>query len=235
MAVGAGAVNAGPNSTGMEGVPIVRAVIPMPHMPALDLALSIALGVGLAAAVGFRVFVPMLVMSVAAYTGHLTLSSGFAWLGSASALVMLSVAAVLEILAYYIPGVDNLLDAIATPAALLAGTIVSAAVMTDLPPILKWTTAVIAGGGAAGLTQALTSLLRAKSTVMTGGFGNHVVASGELGGALIVSLLALAAPLAAVALVVLFCWFALRLVRRLFRREPPGKSASVAARILPGP
>jgi hypothetical protein len=235
VAVGAGAVNAGPNSTGMEGVPIVRAVIPMPHMPALDLALSIALGVGLAAAVGFRVFVPMLVMSVAAYTGHLTLSSGFAWLGSASALVMLSVAAVLEILAYYIPGVDNLLDAIATPAALLAGTIVSAAVMTDLPPILKWTTAVIAGGGAAGLTQGLTSLLRAKSTVMTGGFGNHVVASGELGGALIVSLLALAAPLAAVALVVLFCWFALRLVRRLFRREPPGKSASVAARILPGP
>ena len=169
----------------------------MPHMPAFDLALSIALGVGLAAAVGFRVFVPMLVMSVAAYTGHLTLSSGFAWLGSASALVMLSVAAVLEILAYYIPGVDNLLDAIATPAALLAGTIVSAAVMTDLPPILKWTTAVIAGGGAAGLTQALTSLLRAKSTVMTGGLGNHIIASGELGGALLVSLLALAAPLAA--------------------------------------
>jgi uncharacterized protein DUF4126 len=72
-------------------------------MSGFDLALSIALGIGLAAAVGFRVFLPMLVMSVAAYTGHLTLGSGFAWLATPAALVMLSVAALLEILAYYIP------------------------------------------------------------------------------------------------------------------------------------
>jgi hypothetical protein len=197
-------------------------------MAGLDLALSIALGVGLAAAVGFRVFLPMLVMSIAAYSGHLTLGSGFAWLGTAPALVMLSVAALLEILAYYIPGVDNLLDAIATPAALIAGTVVSAAVMTDLPPIVKWTTAVIAGGGAAGLTQGLTSLLRAKSTVLTAGLGNHALATGELGGALIVSLLALVAPLAAVGLVALFCWFAVRLVRRLFRKDRPAAPPSAA-------
>jgi hypothetical protein len=199
-------------------------------MGGLDLALSIALGVGLAAAVGFRVFLPMLVMSIAAYSGHLTLSSGLAWLGTAPALVMLSVATVLEILAYYIPGVDNLLDAIATPAALVAGTVVSAAVMTDLPPLVKWTTAVIAGGGAAGLTQGVTALLRAKSTMMTGGLANHAVATGEWGAALIVSLLALVAPLAAVALVALFCWIAIRLLRRLFRRDrattPPSAAPS---------
>jgi hypothetical protein len=207
---------------------IVPAVIAMPHMAGLDLALSIALGVGLAAAVGFRVFLPMLVMSIAAYTGHLTLSSGLEWLGTAPALVMLSVATVLEILAYYIPGVDNLLDVAAAPAALIAGTVVSAAVITDLPPIVKWTTAVIAGGGAAGLTQGLTSLLRAKSTVMTAGLGNHAVATGELGGALILSLLALAAPLAAVGVVALFCWFAVRLVRRLFRKDRPATPSSAA-------
>ena len=198
---------------------IVARVISVPHMAGAELALSIALGVGLAAAVGLRVFLPLLVMSAAALSGHLTLSSGFAWLGTPAALVMLSVAAVLEILAYYIPGLDNLLDAIAGPAALIAGTIASAAVMTDLPPIVKWTTAVIAGGGAAGLTQGLTSLLRAKSTVMTAGLGNHVLATAELGGALLVSLLALIAPLAAVAVVALSCSLALRLVRRLFRRE----------------
>ena len=207
---------------------IVAVVIAVPHMPGLDLALSIALGVGLAAAVGFRVFLPMLVMSVAAYTGHLTLSSGLEWLGTAPALVMLSVATVLEILAYYIPGVDNLLDVVAAPAALIAGTVVSAAVITDLPPIVKWTTAVIAGGGAAGLTQGLTSLLRAKSTVMTAGLANHAVATGELGGALILSLLALAAPLAAVGVVALFCWFAVRLVRRLFRKDRPAAPSSAA-------
>jgi Domain of unknown function (DUF4126) len=207
---------------------IVAAVVAVPHMAGLDLALSIALGVGLAAAVGFRVFLPMLVMSVAAYTGHLTLSSGLEWLGTPAALVMLSVATVLEILAYYIPGVDNLLDVIAAPAALIAGTVVSAAVMTDVPPIVKWTTAVIAGGGAAGLTQGLTSLLRAKSTALTAGLGNHALATGELGGALIVSLLALVAPLAAVGLVVLFCWFAIRLVRRLFRKDRRAAPSSAA-------
>ena len=193
-------------------------MIPVPHVAGFDLAVAIAMGVGLAAAVGFRVFLPMLVLSIAAYSGHLTLSSGLAWLGTPAALVMLSIAAVLEILAYYIPGVDNVLDVIAAPAALIAGTLVSAAVMTDLPPMIKWTTAVIAGGGAAGLTQGLTSLLRAKSTVMTAGLGNHAVSTGELGGALIVSLLALAAPLAAVGLLALFCWFTVRLLRRRRRR-----------------
>jgi len=201
-------------STARAAASIVASVFTVPHMAGGDLALSIALGVGLAAAVGFRVFLPMLVMSVAGYTGHLTLASGFTWLATPAALVMLSVAAALEVLAYYIPGVDNLLDAIATPAALIAGTMVSAAVMVDLPPIVKWTTAVIAGGGAAGLTQGLTALLRAKSTLMTAGVGNHVVASGELLGALLLSLLALAAPLLAVALVALFCWLALRVARR---------------------
>ena len=58
-----------------------------------DLALSIVLGVALAAATGFRVFLPMLIVSGAAYTGHLHLDSSFAWLGTPSALIMLSVAA----------------------------------------------------------------------------------------------------------------------------------------------
>lgn len=186
-------------------------------MAATDLALSIALGVGLAAAVGLRIFLPMLVMSIAAYSGHLHLSSGFAWLATAPALLMLSIAALLEIAAYYIPGVDNLLDALAAPAALLAGTVVAAAVMADLPPLVKWTAAAIAGGGAAGLTQGITSLLRLKSTTLTAGVGNHVLASGELAGALGVSLLALTAPVLAVALVAVCCFLAIRLLRRLFR------------------
>ena len=190
----------------------------MPHIAGLDLALAIAMGVGLAAAVGFRVFVPMLVLSIAAYSGHLTLTSGLAWLGTPAALLMLSVATVVEILAYYLPGVDNALDVVSAPAALVAGTVVSAAVMTDLPPMVRWTTAVIAGGGAAGVIQGLTSLLRAKSTTMTAGLGNHVIATGELAGALLISLLALGAPLAAVAVVILFCWFAVRVLRRVLRK-----------------
>lgn len=187
-------------------------------MSELDIVVSVALGVGLAAAVGFRVFLPLLVMSGAAYSGLLTLSEELQWLATPTALAMLSVAALVEILAYYVPGVDNLLDTIATPAALVAGTIAAAAVMTDLPPPVRWTTAVIAGGGAAGVTQSVTSLLRAKSTVLTGGLGNAAVSTSEAGGALVVSVLALLAPLAALALVVAFCWLAVRFMRWVLRR-----------------
>jgi Domain of unknown function (DUF4126) len=189
-------------------------------MSEFELPLSVVLGIGLAAATGFRVFLPMLVASAAAYFGHLPLSDSFAWLGTGPALMMLSVATLVEILAYYIPGLDNLLDTLATPAALVAGTIVSAAVMTDVSPMLKWTAAIIAGGGVAGLTQGATAIVRANSTVFTGGIGNFVISTAELVGALVVSLLALAAPLAALALVILFLWLMLRLVRHLFRGSP---------------
>jgi Domain of unknown function (DUF4126) len=188
-----------------------------------DLALSVVLGVALAAATGFRVFLPMLIASGAAYTGHLHLDDGFAWLGTPPALIMLSVAALVEVLAYYIPVVDNLLDVVAAPASFVAGTILSAAVMTDMPPMVKWTAAVIAGGGVAGFTRGLTGVLRAHSTVLTGGLGNFVISTAELGGAVLISFLALAAPIAAIALVALFLLMAIRLLRGLFRR---GKSSA---------
>jgi hypothetical protein len=180
-----------------------------------DIAASVALGIGLAAATGLRLFLPMLVVSAAAYAGYLPLSENFAWLGTPAALLLLGVAAIAEILAYYIPGLDNLLDTLATPAAFVAGTVISAAVITDLPPMVKWAAAIIAGGGIAGITQSVTTLVRAKSTVMTGTLGNPVVATTELGGSLVVSLLALAAPLlTAAAIVVLLC-LAIRWLRSL--------------------
>jgi len=191
-------------------------------MQTLDLLTSIALGVGLAAAVGLRVFLPLLVLAIAGFGGVVPLSDSFQWLATLPAIAMLAVAAAVEIAAYYVPGVDNLLDTIATPTALIAGTIAAAAVMTDLPPIVKWTTAVIAGGGAAGLTQGVTSLLRLKSTATTGGLGNSLVATGELGGAATLSLLAIFLPIVALVLVVLLVWLAVKLLRRVFSMRGPG-------------
>jgi hypothetical protein len=186
-----------------------------------NLALSVVLGVALAAATGFRVFLPMLIASSAAYSGYLHLDDGFAWLGSPSALFMLSVAALVEVLAYYVPVIDNLLDVVSAPAAFIAGTILSAAVMTDMSPMVKWTAAVIAGGGVAGLTRGSIGVLRAHSTVLTGGLGNFLISTAELGGAALISFLALAAPIAAIALVALFLYVAMRLLRRLLGRAKP--------------
>ena len=198
-------------------------------MSGTDTAISIALGVGLAAAVGFRVFLPLLIASVAAYTGHLHVDENFAWLGSPPAMTMLGVAALVEVLAYYIPAVDNLLDTVTGPLALIAGTVVSAAVITDLPPLVKWSTAIIAGGGVAAITQGVTTLVRAKSTAFTAGLGNPVVSTAEMIAAAIVALLALLSPLLALALVIAFCWFTVRLVRKFLRSGERGASGPAAS------
>jgi hypothetical protein len=162
----------------------------------------------------------MLIVSAAAYTGYLPLSENFAWLATPAALILLGVAAIVEILAYYLPGIDNLLDTLATPAAFVAGTVISAAVITDVPPMVKWAAAVIAGGGIAGLTQSVTTLVRAKSTVMTGTLGNPAIATAELGGSLIVSLLALVAPLITALAIIILLWLAIRWARQISRGRP---------------
>jgi hypothetical protein len=182
-----------------------------------DTLLSLGLGLGLAAACGFRVFVPLLVLSLASRGGYVPLSPGWEWLGSNGALIMLASATVVEVLAYYVPWLDHALDTIATPAAVIAGMVTSASVLGDLPPLLKWTAVVIGGGGAAALVQGSTVALRAGSGATTAGLANPVVATIELVGSTVVSIIAIALPMLAILLVLCFFYMVYRLTRRLVR------------------
>lgn len=161
----------------------------------MEIVLSICLGIGLSAACGFRVFVPLLAMSIASLSGHLTLSPGFQWIGTLPALIIFATAAILEIAAYYIPWLDNLLDSIAAPAAIVAGTLVAASSIVHMSPLLKWVLAIIAGGGTAAIFHGSTTMIRAGSTAMTGGLSNHAIATAELGIASALSILAIALPI----------------------------------------
>ncbi len=181
----------------------------------METAVSIALGIGLAAAAGFRVFVPLLALSIAGLTNTLELSQGFAWIGTVPALIAFGTATVMEVAAYYIPWVDNILDSIATPAAVVAGTIVSASVITEISPLLKWVLALIGGGGIAGLIQGATVLARAKSSVVTAGMGNPVVATAELGGSIFTTVLSFLAPFITIILVLLVCGVVFASARRM--------------------
>ncbi len=187
--------------------------------------ISVAIGLGLAAACGFRVFTPLFIAGIAAHWGNLPLASGFEWLASVPALIAFATATILEIGAYYFPWLDHALDVVATPAAVLAGMIAAASVITDLPPLLKWTATIIGGGGAAGLIQAASVLLRIKSTALTGGLGNPVVATGEAVGSVVTSIAAIIVPLVAVVclfvtLIVMFRWRS-----RIVRRETGDRSS----------
>lgn len=166
-----------------------------------EVFVSVLVGVALAAACGFRVFVPLLVMSIASYAGHLSLASGFEWIGTLPALVAFGVATLLEIAGYYIPWVDHLLDVVATPAAVVAGMVVMASSVAGVSPFLQWSLAVVAGGGVAGMVQAFTGVARLGSTVTTGGLGNPAVSTAEAGGSILLSVLAVLVPLVAALLV----------------------------------
>ena len=182
-----------------------------------QMLIGAALGLGLAAAVGFRVFVPFLLVSIAARSGQVHLAGGFEWLGTDAALVMFGIAAVLEIAAYFIPFFDHLLDTAAGPAAVAAGTVLMASTLIDMEPWIRWTVAIVAGGGTAGLLHGATSALRLGSTATTGGAGNPVFAMFETGAATAMTVLALLLPMIAFALVLYLILRTVRMAGGLFR------------------
>jgi hypothetical protein len=167
-----------------------------------EVIVTLGVGVGLAAATGLRVFLPLLLLGTAARFGWIPLGNDFQWLASGGSLSTLSVATALEIGGYYLPWVDHLLDLVAGPSAIAAGILVTAAVTTDLPPAVRWAASIIAGGGTAGAVQGLTSLARVKSTAMTGGLANPFLATLEWIGALTTSVLVIAVPVFAIAVAV---------------------------------
>lgn len=167
----------------------------------METFISLVIGIGLSAAAGFRLLVPFLALSIAAVFGHFPISPEMEWLNSFPALEALAVGLLLEILAFYIPWFDHLLDAITFPASILAGTLITASFTSHLDPFLQWSLAIVAGGGAAAAAKTLAGGTRVTSTLTTGGFGNFIVATLEVLGAIALSTLALVLPKLAIVLV----------------------------------
>ncbi|MBD2183022.1 DUF4126 domain-containing protein [Planktothrix sp. FACHB-1355] len=174
----------------------------------MDILLGICIGISLSAACGFRVFVPPLVMSMAALSGHLTLSPGFEWIGTYEALTAFAIATGIEVLGYYIPWVDHVLDLLATPIAIATGTTITASFFSHVDPLLQWSVAIIAGGGSAGIVEALTNITRFVSTGTTGGVANPLLATVELATSIILSVLGIIVPIFTVVLLAVLGVFA---------------------------
>lgn len=183
----------------------------------MELITSLALGIGLSACCGFRIFVPMLVTNVAALAGHYHFGNGFEWMGTMTAFYIFASATVLEIIGYYIPWFDNLLDSIATPVSVVAGTILTTSFLGgDISPTLKWVLGFLVGGGSAGIVQLGTTVTRLTSTATTAGFGNPIIATIENILSVVFSILSVFLPvLLAVGTVLLVMFLGKKLVRRL--------------------
>lgn len=185
---------------------------------------AVALGIGLSASTGFRVFIPMLVASLAAKFGVFHPTGGFEWLGSMPAIITFGVATVAEVLAYYIPFVDNLLDSITTPLAVGAGTLLMTSVLPIDNNMLKWVVGFIVGGGAAATIQGGSVLARLTSSKFTAGAGNHAVSTGENVAAAGASALALVIPIIiAIAFIILFVFIIRKSINWMKKRKTKDK------------
>ena len=192
----------------------------MPQVLNFDTLIELMLAISLSAAAGFRVFVPLLALSAAAVLGHVDLPPNFDWIENPQALGLFAIACVLEIIGYSIPWVDHLLDILATPAAIITGTILAASVAPEMDPLVKWTLALAAGGGTAGLTKGLMNVLRATSTAASGGLTNPIFSALELVAAAVLSALAITVPAIAIALVIGGIGFAVYKIRSFFVKVP---------------
>lgn len=186
----------------------------------METVLSIFLGIGLSASVGFRVFLPLFALSLASYFNVWELNESWLWIGSTTAVITLGIATVVEIIAYYIPVIDNLLDTIAIPLATIAGTAVMVSTVADLSPVITWALAIIAGGGTATAIKSSASTTRLGSTVSTGGIGNPVVSTIETGTSIVMSIVSIFIPVMAIILVI----FILYIVFKLYKKLKPNKS-----------
>jgi len=179
---------------------------------------GLLVGIGLSAACGLRIFVPLLGISIASFSGHLELAHGFEWMGTTIALISFSTALIIEVIGYYIPWVDNLLDVISTPVAIAAGTIMTASLVGHTSPFLNWTLALIAGGGTAAIFHSGTSLIRGVTSATTAGIGNPFVSTLELMASIITTITAIIIPVITVLLIMVACIFILFKIRKRYKR-----------------
>jgi hypothetical protein len=177
--------------------------------------ISIFLGIGLAASVGFRIFLPLFALSLASYFDVWDLNENWQWIGSLAAVITFGVATLVEVFAYFIPFVDNLLDGFAVPLAAIAGTAVMVSTVADLDPVVTWSLAIIAGGGTATAIKGAGATGRLASTASTGGMGNPVVSTIETGTAIVVTAASIFFPILAAVLVIIILFIIFKVYRML--------------------
>lgn len=196
------------------------------QVPYLSYVISAFIGIGLSAATGFRVFLPLFAVSLASYFHWIPMSESFEWLAGLPALITTGIATVVEILAYYIPFVDHLLDTISVPMATVAGSILFASQFAELGTFPQWALALIAGGGTAATISSGFAGIRAASTATTGGLGNSVVGTTETAGAGIMTVLAMVAPIIAAILAIILLVVVIVYGRKAWRKLRGKKTPS---------
>ena len=193
-------------------------------MQEVTIIMATLMGISLAAASGFRVFLPPFLLSLAARFNVVwfldidLIGTQFEFFTSTLSIVVLGIATVAEFAAFYAPWVDSALDTIATPASIVAGVAMTAIVLEGNEPIIQWTIAIVAGGGVAATIQSATVAIRGLSSTFTFGLGNPAVATSENVASVVLTLIAILIPFLSALFVLLIVALLLRMKRK--KKEP---------------
>jgi hypothetical protein len=193
-------------------------------MQEVTIIMATLMGISLAAASGFRVFLPPFLLSLAARFNVVwfldidLIGTQFEFFTSTLSIVVLGIATVAEFAAFYAPWIDNALDTIATPASIMAGVAMTAIVLEGNDPIIQWAIAIVAGGGVAATIQSATVATRGLSSTFTFGLGNSAVATGENVASVALTLIAILIPFLSAFFVLLIVALLLRMKRK--KKEP---------------
>ena len=179
------------------------------------------LGLGLAAATGFRTFLPLLMLSVAAHFSlfGIDLNHSFGWVGSTGALVALALATVVELLADLIPVVDNALSLAGNVTRPIAAVLAAGAVFHSLDPSTAAIAGLIIGAPTALAFSTAQTGTRAASTVTTAGLGNPIISVLEDIVSFFTSLISIIVPIVVPILLAVLGYFLWKGWRR-FRPAP---------------
>lgn len=184
----------------------------------LPLLISLFIGIGLAAATGFRVFLPIFFLSLGTYFKIIPLDSSYSWIGTLPAVIATGIATITEIIAYYIPFVDNVLDSITVPLATVAGSMLFASQFTEISSWIQWSLAIIAGGGTAATISSVLAGTRAASSGTTAGIGNPIISTVETISSTLMSVFAIFLPLLAAILVIIILFFAFKYGKKILNK-----------------
>ncbi|MCG3151889.1 MAG: hypothetical protein GEEBNDBF_01174 [bacterium] len=148
---------------------------PFDMMSPVALGFCIMMGISLAAVAGLRAFLPLCVVGWLAHENLLPLSSAYSWLGSDVAVLIFTVAAIIEVAADKIPVLDNVLDSVADWVKPVAGTILVSGFIEQWDPLWATIFGLLAGGSVASLFHQAKKITRLSSTGFTLGMGNPVI------------------------------------------------------------
>lgn len=174
---------------------------------------SLLLGISLAACAGFRIFLPLSIVSLAIHSQWLTVHPTFQWLASSPVFIFLLFATFAEIAGSKRPRWNDTFAVFAAPLSALAGTILASAVLVGIPMQWRLVAGLVVGGIAACAVYRMTALVRVGSSRFTGGIANQFISKIETTMAIVSTLASIFLPTLAFVSFVIFCLISYKLMK----------------------